>query len=140
MHEVHIYIETNSASPRVTEKKYGYVLECQMPYSGKQTREGFGQITGTYHQATLEAMGEALERINQSCEVHIHTPDEFVLNMMQNNLETWAGSGFLNSKGKPVANQEAWMQLWPLVRKHLVKPRSGKHSYSEWLQTEMRKK
>ena len=49
MQQVKIYIETDSSSPKATEKHYGYVLEVMV--SGQAvTREGFGKITGTYHQ------------------------------------------------------------------------------------------
>ncbi len=48
MQQVKIYIETDSSSPKATEKHYGYVLEVMV--SGQAvTREGFGKITGTYH-------------------------------------------------------------------------------------------
>ena len=50
------------------------------------TREGFGKITGTYHQTVLTALAKALDRFNQSCEVCICTEDDFVLNMLERNL------------------------------------------------------
>lgn len=54
MQQVKIYIETDSSSPKATEKHYGYVLEVMV--SGQAvTREGFGKITGTYHQTVLTA-------------------------------------------------------------------------------------
>lgn len=105
MYQTKIYITTDSSSPKATEKHYGYVLECMVGGEAK-TREGFGKITGTYHQAVLTALAEALDRFNQSCEVCICTEDEFVLNMLERNLAIWAGNEFLTSKKKPVANQE----------------------------------
>jgi hypothetical protein len=70
MQQVKIYIETDSSSPKATEKHYGYVLEVMV--SGQAvTREGFGKITGTYHQTVLTALAKALDRFNQSCEVCI---------------------------------------------------------------------
>jgi hypothetical protein len=82
MQQVKIYIETDSSSPKATEKHYGYVLEVMV--SGQAvTREGFGKITGTYHQTVLTALAKALDRFNQSCEVCICTEDDFVLNMME---------------------------------------------------------
>lgn len=105
MQQVKIYIETDSSSPKATEKHYGYVLEVMV--SGQAvTREGFGKITGTYHQTVLTALAKALDRFNQSCEVCICTEDDFVLNMLERNLAIWAGNEFLTSKRKPVANQQ----------------------------------
>lgn len=137
MFQVKIYITTDSISPKATEKYYGYVLECMVAGEAK-TREGFGKITGTYHQTVLTALAEALDRFNQSCEVCICTEDEFVLNMLERNLATWAGNEFLTSKHKPVANQEEWMKIWSLSNKHLILTAPGKHEYTGWLQGEIR--
>lgn len=102
MQQVKIYIETDSSSPKATEKHYGYVLEVMV--SGQAvTREGFGKITGTYHQTVLTALAKALDRFNQSCEVCICTEDDFVLNMLERNLAIWAGSVPGNPKGKSKA-------------------------------------
>ena len=116
MFQTKIYITIDSSSPKATEKHYGYVLECVVGGEAK-TREGFGKITGTYHQAVLTALAEALGRFNQSCEVCICTEDEFVLNMLERNLAIWAGNEFLTSKKKPVANQEEWVGIWNLSNK-----------------------
>lgn len=132
MQQVKIYIETDNSSPKATEKSYGYVLEVMI--SGQAvTREGFGKITGTYHQTVLTALAEALERFNQSCEVCICTEDEFVINMLERNLSIWAGNEFLTSKKKPVANRQEWMRIWRLSNRHLILTESGKHQYTGWL-------
>ena len=139
MFRVKIYIATDSSSPKVTEKYYGYVLECSV--SGEaQTREGFGTITGTYHQAVLTALAEALERFNQSCEVCVCAEDDFVLNMLERNLAVWAGNEFLTSKKKPVANQEEWKKIWELSNRHLILVKPGKSESSGWLQEEIKKR
>lgn len=139
MKTAHIYIATDSSSPKVAERHYGYVLECEV--SGEaRTREGFGEITGTYNQATLAALVEALGRFRQGCELHIHTENTFVLGMICRNLKTWAGNGFLTSKGKAVANREEWEEVWRLSREHLIAAEPGGHSYSGWLLEEIRKR
>lgn len=139
MFEVHIYIETDSHIPRISDKRYGYVLECHTA-AGIRTRGDFGKISGTYHKATLIAMIEAMKRLNQTCEVHIHTSDTFVLNMMDYNLERWAGNGFKTGKGEPVTNPEEWKQLWILKRQQLITTVPGNHEYSEWLIDEMKRR
>ncbi len=134
--DVNIYVHVDSASVRPTEKWYGYVLETEV--RGQiYTREGFDHIVGTYHQTVLEAVGKALERLKKECEVHVHTEDEFVLAMWDRNLETWAAGGFLTAKGKPVANQEEWIRVWELSKEHLIIPEPGKHTYSEWMESEI---
>lgn len=76
MQQVKIYIETASSSPKATEKHYGYVLEVMV--SGQAvTREGFGKITGTYHQTVLTALAKALDRPSR-------TSSDFA-------MKTWSG-------------------------------------------------
>lgn len=133
MKRVNIYIAVNSANTRKSKKRYGYILECEIG-GAAYTREGFGECEETYHGATLRALNGALERINQTCEVHIHTENTFVLNMMEKNLGKWAGNEFRTSKGKPLENQEEWMQLWQQFVKHLMVEEPGRHAFSNWLQ------
>ena len=136
---VHIYIETDSTSPRTMSRNYGYVLECV--HLGKpKTRAGFGRTEGSWNKAVLQALLEALGRLNRPCEVHIHAMNEYVLCMLEKNLEHWAAMGFIGSKGKPVANREEWEKLWQLGQEHLLltEPAGpGRHEYSRWLLDEM---
>lgn len=58
MQQVKIYIETDSSSPKATEKHYGYVLEVMV--SGQAvTREGFGKITGTISSDRTDSTGKS---------------------------------------------------------------------------------
>lgn len=139
MLEAKIYITIDNCSPKSTKKHYGYVMEC-MVFGVPKTREGFGEITGTYHHATLTAIVEALSRFKKPCEITICTEDEYVLSMLELNLGTWADNGFLNSKGKPVASQKEWMDLWLLSRAHLLLTFPGKHQYSAWIRGELERR
>lgn len=136
---VHIYIETDSTSPRTMVRNYGYVLEC-IRLGRPKTRAGFGQAEGSWNKVVLQAILEAVKRLNRSCEVYIHTRNEYILCMLENNLEHWAAAGFMGSKGKPVANREEWEQLWRLGQEHLLLTEpsgAGRHAYSRWLLDEM---
>lgn len=139
MFEVHIYIGTDSASTRKSKRSYGYVLEC-MKNGEPRTVQGFGETESTYHETNLIAINEALRRLNQSCEVHIHTEDHFILNMIEHNLEKWVASDFRTSKGRPVESEEHWRRLWELSQKQLILSECGKHSYSEWIQEEIERR
>ena len=137
MYQTKIYITVDSSSPKPSAKYYGYVLECMVAGEAR-TREGFGKITGTYHQAVLTALTEALDRFNQPCEVCICAEDEFVLNMLERNLAIWARNEFLTSKRKPVANQGEWMKIWDLSNKHLILTEPGKHEYTGWISEQIK--
>lgn len=139
MFEIHIYTATDNANTRKTKRKYGYVIYCKKR-EGKLTAEGFGEIEGTYHKANLTAIIKAMERLNQSCKVNLHTEDNFVINMMNYNLEAWAANEFCTSKGKPVESQEEWKELWRLQKGQLLVTHKGKHEYTTWLQKEMEEK
>ena len=138
MKRADVFLKTDSVSPKKAEKWYGYVLEYKADGETK-TREGFGKIEGTYHQAVLTALIEALERFRESCEVHVHTENEFILNMIDTNLKKWAGNEFQNSRGKPVANQEEWMEVWGLSNKQLLITEHGDHEYASWLESAIRR-
>lgn len=140
MYTVHIYAETDNSAPAPRERKGGYVLEC-VTRSGKTvTVEEFSTETGTYHAAILNLLCRAFERINQSCEVHIHTKDAYVLEMVDKHLEIWAGNGFLSQKGEPIKNQTAWSRLWQVTSRHLVVTEQGTHPYYNWMIAEMQRR
>lgn len=139
MRTVHIYVETDVTAPRSTERYAGYVLEYITRSGWTETRKDFRKKTGTYHQVTLETLIEAMARINQSCEIHIHTRNTFILDMIERNLSLWAGNEFRNSKGELVKNHDLWSRLWLLSQKHLLVKEPGEHSYLHWMQDEMMK-
>lgn len=137
MYVVHIYAEADSAAPKESERMTGYVLECE----GKQrTVEDFNLRTATYHAAILSTLCTALSRINQSCEVHIHTQNTYILNMIENNLPAWAGNGFCKKTGDPIRNDGLWKRFWGFYQKHLIVVEPGIHPYLNWMQDEMMKR
>ncbi len=137
MHRAHIYITVDSEAPRVTRKQYGYVLQCE----GKETTvTGFGAVDGTYHHAVLTALVEGLKRFNQSCEIHIHSGNTYILDMLKNYIHKWAAKDFKTSKGKPVSDRELWIELWRLMRQHLIVTEPGKHEFDNWLKLQLEEK
>lgn len=75
MQQVNVFIETSSRFRGNVERKCGYVLSTQLR-TGKETREHFGRVTGTYHQAILLTMVDALDHMTRTCDVcfYITTP------------------------------------------------------------------
>lgn len=138
MRETKIYIETGK-NPKKSRKQYGYVLECKTR-NGIATREGFGETEGTYNQATLEAMAEALERFKEPCKITVHSENTHVLAMIDKNLKSWEESGFQDSKGKPIKNKEEWTKIAKLTEDHEILTVCGEHEYTKWLSKEMRRR
>lgn len=90
LQRVDIYVETDSRNPAACERYGGYVLEYIGACGEPETREDFFQMTGTYHGVVLERLTTALCRMRWRCEVHIHTQDAYILNMVDKFLTTWA--------------------------------------------------
>ena len=65
MQQVNVFIETSSRFRGNVERKCGYVLSTQLR-TGKKTREHFGRVTGTYHQAILLTMVDALDHMTRT--------------------------------------------------------------------------
>lgn len=120
MYEIHIFISVDSANTRKSKKSYQYRLTWK-----KEVREGTGEIEGTLHEATLQALVEAMRRINQSCKIHIHSGDRYVLNMIDSQLDRWAGNGFRTAKGEPVQSKGLWEELWRLAKGQLIITEKG---------------
>lgn len=131
----HIYIGTDSRSPRPKARRYGYVLECE---GHPDTREGFGELTGTYNQAVIQAAAAALKRFNRRCEIRIHTENSYVLEMIARNLGTWAKNEFRTAAGKPLKHREDWERLWESIQDQIICGIPGKHAYSEWIENELK--
>lgn len=132
MKRVNIYIGINPASTRKSKKRYGFVMECVI--SGEpQTVDQFGEVEDTYNGTVLKVINAALRRMTRSAEIHLFVENTFILNMIEKNLDLWAGNGFKNSKGNPLENQEEWRMLWSHSIKHLIATEPGRHIFSEWI-------
>ena len=122
MQQVNVFIETSSRFCGNVERKCGYVLSTQLR-TGKETREHFGRVTGTYHQAILLTMVDALDHMTRTCDVCFYISDLYVTSRL-GKITEMAGSGWLDTKGKPDP--------------HKISAKTEKHSYSAWLREEMK--
>ena len=135
MQRVHIYIEAERVL-RKTQKWYGYVLELE---GTGATREGFGQIDGTYHLAAIRATLEAMRRITKPCEIVLHMPDQTMVRHFRS-LDQWAERKFMLEAGEPMAHREVWEEIWNASKPHTLSVNEGKHAYSDWIQAEIRQR
>ena len=140
MYRVDIFADTSSHSLRDAPRAYGCILACKSTGGTPVTLEIFGGCQGTYHHCFLAAIIAALRRMNQPSRIYIHGPNDYVLNMIERNLDTWAGNGFRDFKGKPIKDNDAWKQAWELLRPHKYCIQHGRHEYSDWLTEELKKK
>lgn len=131
MFRVDIYTAVKSSSNSKTLGKYGYKIVFIRKTGKPETREETLQSIGTRHELEVKAITEALSRLNQSCEVHVHCEDTFVVNMIDYRIHGWAGNDFRKANGKSIANADGWRVLWKKMQGHLIRMEKGRHSYSE---------
>lgn len=137
MKVVHIYAESNTENFRCIDRGVGYVLEL-VTNKATYTRENFWLKIGTYNEAILSAFNEALERMTEKCEIHLHTQNKFLLNMIGSPTQAlWEKSGFRNSKGKEIANADLWKEFAKVADGHQITTEEGIHSYYRWMQEQM---
>ena len=139
MFTVHIYAESDNPAPGCMSRMAGYVVECRDSAGKTRTVEEFREEIGTYYEVMLKTTARALGRLNQSCEVHIHSQDEYVLGMIERNLPLWGGNGFRTKKGDLVKNRFEWSRLWQILQNHLYSVEPGEHGYYMWMLGEMAK-
>lgn len=138
MQKVDIYLETDSIQQAAAKRKYGYVLATT--YKGKlETREGFGQMDGTYHQTILRALCEALNRMRVSCEITIYSRNAHVMAHVKK-IQEMEEMNFKDSKGNDIRNHDQWKIVSREAKKHHLETKYGHHEYTNWLMDEMRKR
>ncbi len=131
MYRVSIYVATNNKVMKRTDKRYGYILYYQDKKGDEYIKNGKADVTGTWNQATLAALIEAMGRVKQICEITFYSDNEFILNAISNQLDKWRDNGYQTVRGKDVANKEQWQQLGKLLKNHRVMTVKGVHEYTE---------
>ena len=70
----------------------------------------------------LTAPIKALEALKEPCNVVIYTDSAYVYNAFEQGwIEIWQKHNWLNSRKKPVENQDLWQHLLKVMRIHNVK-------------------
>lgn len=110
MYKVDVWVWVDSRDTAENVKFYAYCLEMDRA-GAKIRRNDDGQIRGTWNKATLYALAEALERFTANAEVTVHSENRWVLNMLQNYLDTWEGADFWKSKTEKIANEDEWRRI-----------------------------
>ncbi len=131
MFRVDIYTAVKSSSNSKTMGKYGFVCTCVKKSGEVGQIQDTGQIKGTRHETEVKVITEAMGRLNQSCEVHIHCEDTFVINMIDYRIHEWAGNDFRKTNGAPIANADRWRMLWKKMQGHVIRTEKGQHDYSD---------
>jgi ribonuclease HI len=81
------------------------------PTGREREYSGFIQEMGTNNIAELTAAISALSRTPVGCRVTLYSDSEYVIKGLSEWIKGWMRRGWVNSSGKPVANQPLWLAL-----------------------------
>lgn len=138
---VNLYIETDLHGPRRQDGTVMYILEAQTS-KGAATRDKTIPIPDTTeHHLTLEALEDALGRINQSCQVEVWLADRYIADAINSGLmQQWQIRDWQTAKGKPVTDADLWAAIAGHLRKHIVTLHPAEHhGYRTWMQDQLKK-
>jgi len=86
----------------------------------KELSEGF--LKTTNNRMELLAVIEALEALNQACEVAVFSDSKYVIHAMEKGwIHSWRQKGWVKSDKKPVKNKDLWRRLYAAMGKHEVR-------------------
>ncbi len=87
--------------------------------AGKRRKTMYGgERDTTNNRMELKAVIEALNALNGSRKVILHTDSKYVKDGITSWLENWKRRGWKTAARKPVKNQDLWQALDEAVRRH----------------------
>jgi ribonuclease HI len=95
---------------------WGAVLRFQ----GKEKEISGGSRSATNNQMELQAAIEALKALRESCVIDLYTDSQYLRRGITQWIHNWKKNGWKTADKKPVKNQELWVELDELVKKHSI--------------------
>jgi len=89
--------------------------------SGEAEKELYGGAEETTNnRMELMAAIQALEVLNQSCTIKLHSDSKYVLQGITEWMENWKKRGWKTAAKKPVKNEDLWRRLDTAMQRHDV--------------------
>ena len=79
-----------------------------------------GESPTTNNRMEMTAAIRALEALKRPCRVHVYTDSNYLKNGITSWMPTWRKRGWRTAGGKPVKNQDLWLELEALTKRHDV--------------------
>jgi len=133
MRRVDIYLETSTRYLGKKERYCGYVMSTELKNGNPYTVEDFWPSSGTWNHTMLETLNRALSHLAGGLEIHIHSQNDYIMDMAENNLEEWKAAGFKTGKGMPIKDADLWEEYAGRTGGHLIIYERGLHEYSNWM-------
>lgn len=142
MKQVDIYLETSIRGPRRASGSYMYIIAVKTSKGTADCGNDGHMEDTTWNRATLEALKEALGRLNSPCEITIWTDCKYVASALSNKwFESWMKNGWKTAKRQNVSDSETWQQVIELLSLHSFRVMfNEKHEYKEWMIKELERK
>ncbi|QLB12672.1 RNase HI [Bisgaardia hudsonensis] len=84
----------------------------------KQISKGYFQTTN--NRMEILAVIEALNSLKETCLIHLHSDSQYMKNGITKWIFNWKKNNWKSSNGKPVKNQDLWLQLDKLTSLHSI--------------------
>lgn len=75
----------------------------------------------TNNQMELTAAIKALQYIDNSENITLHTDSKYLMNGINNWIKNWKKNGWKTASKKPVKNKDLWLELDEIIIKHNIK-------------------
>jgi len=92
-----------------------------LSYAGKEREMCGGEPLTTNNRMELTAVIRALEALNRSCQVRVHTDSKYVHQGISEWIKSWKARGWRTVDKKPVKNDDLWRRLDELAQQHEIK-------------------
>ncbi|WP_428353836.1 ribonuclease HI [Methyloprofundus sp.] len=79
-----------------------------------------GELETTNNRMELMAAIQALEVLNQSCEIKLYSDSKYVLQGITEWMHNWKKRGWKTAAKKPVKNEDLWRRLDSVMQKHEI--------------------
>lgn len=121
MKKVTIYTD-GACSPNPGYGGWAAILTYVYPESGEvEEREiSGGEKDTTNNRMELLAVIKALQLMKYACEIDIFVDSEYVKKGITEWIQGWKARGWKTSGGKPVMNQDLWIELDNLTFGHKI--------------------
>lgn len=140
MQTVNLYIDTSRKGPRRGDGKYLYLLETQTS-RGTATADKKGKLEdATENQLVLQALEEALKRLNRPCRLMIYLECGYVAAVLKNGwAERWEENGWESCRKRPVKDAEKWRSILHLLNaQDFTVLLREEHPYRDWMERELK--
>ena len=143
MKHINIFTQSSIKSPKAQDGRVIYLLESI--YKGEPyTKHEVLDVHANWNEASLEAVRQALYRINQPAEIVIWTDCPYI-EMNIDRAKQWKEENYeIFDHGKPTGEKRKYWELWDEIFLSLegckYKVTTGQNEYTHWLLSELKKR